>query len=96
MLVVPDPATANLDPFTEAPTLVLICNISDPITGQSYSRDAATSRRRPTPPAQNTNIADAAYFGPELETSSSTGPLRPGNELRLLRNRRCRGELARR
>ena len=30
MLVIPDPATAFLDPFTEAPTLVLICNIRDP------------------------------------------------------------------
>jgi glutamine synthetase len=39
MLVIPDPATAFLDPFTEAPTLVLICNIRDPVTGQSYSRD---------------------------------------------------------
>ena len=35
MMVVPDPATAFLDPFTEAPTLVLICNIRDPITQQS-------------------------------------------------------------
>ena len=33
MLVVPDPATAFLDPFTEAPTLVLICNIRDPVSG---------------------------------------------------------------
>ena len=32
MLVVPDPATAFLDPFMEMPTLVLICDISDPIT----------------------------------------------------------------
>jgi glutamine synthetase len=40
MLVVPDPATAFLDPFTTVPTLALICNIRDPITGQPYSRDA--------------------------------------------------------
>src|SRR6201993_3984195 len=40
MLVVPDPATAFLDPFTPVTTLVLICNIRDPITGESYSRDA--------------------------------------------------------
>src|SRR5215471_11471055 len=39
MLVVPDPATAFLDPFTAATTLVLICNIRDPLTGQPYSRD---------------------------------------------------------
>lgn len=40
MLVVPDPTTAFLDPFTPATTLVLICNIRDPVTGEAYSRDA--------------------------------------------------------
>ena len=35
MLVVPDPTTAFLDPFTADPTLILICNIRDPVTGQS-------------------------------------------------------------
>src|SRR6266699_3512427 len=40
MLVVADPTTAFLDPFAAATTLVLICNITDPITGQTYSRDA--------------------------------------------------------
>src|SRR6266568_3511259 len=39
MLVVPDPTTAFLDPFSTATTLVLICNIRDPVTGQTYSRD---------------------------------------------------------
>jgi glutamine synthetase len=39
MLVIPDPTTALLDPFAEARTLVLICSICDPITGQSYRRD---------------------------------------------------------
>src|SRR6266511_3459242 len=39
MLVVPDPTTAFLDPFTTAPTLVLICNLRDPVTGQTYTRD---------------------------------------------------------
>ncbi len=39
MLVVPDPATAILDPFTVRPTLSMICNIKDPITQEPYSRD---------------------------------------------------------
>src|ERR1700751_5539807 len=34
MLVVPDPTTAFRDPFAEAPTLVLIGDIFDPVTGQ--------------------------------------------------------------
>src|SRR5205085_3222490 len=39
MLVMPQPQTAFIDPFAAAPTLVLICNIQDPITGEPYSRD---------------------------------------------------------
>src|SRR2546426_2301324 len=39
MMVVPDPETAVMDPFTTVPTLSMICNIVDPITRQNYSRD---------------------------------------------------------
>src|SRR5437899_12003485 len=39
MLVVPDPATAIMDPFTEALTVSFICNIVDPITKEEYTRD---------------------------------------------------------
>src|SRR5262245_21892989 len=39
MLVVPDPATAFLDPFSEVSTLAVICTIRDQVTGESYSRD---------------------------------------------------------
>src|ERR687891_1096746 len=34
MLLIPDPSTAFLDPFSAAPTLVLICNVRDPVTGE--------------------------------------------------------------
>ena len=36
MLLFPDPNTAMLDPFTSHPTLSLICNVRDPVTGESY------------------------------------------------------------
>ena len=39
MLVIPDPGTARMDPFTKEPTLSLICNIVDPITREPYTRD---------------------------------------------------------
>jgi glutamine synthetase len=67
MLVIPDPATAFLDPFAEAPTLVLICNIRDPVTGQSYSRDARYIAQKAETYLRGTGIGDTAYFGPELE-----------------------------
>src|SRR6266851_6823558 len=39
MLLMPDPNTAVLDPFTTVPTLVLICDVKDPVTGEWYTRD---------------------------------------------------------
>src|SRR5579883_2857057 len=67
MLVIPDPATAFRDPFAEAPTLVLICNIADPVTGQHYSRDPRYIAQKAEAYLRSTRIGDAAYFGPELE-----------------------------
>src|SRR5262249_30172812 len=67
MLVVPDPTTAFLDPFTQAKTLVLICNIRDPVTGQSYSRDARYIAQKAETYLKGTGKADTAYFGPEAE-----------------------------
>jgi len=67
MLVIPDPTSAFLDPFTEAATLVLICNIRDPVTGQSYSRDARHIAQKAEAYLKQTRIGDVAYFGPELE-----------------------------
>ena len=67
MLVIPDPSSAFLDPFTEALTLVLICNIRDPVTGQSYSRDARHIAQKAEAYLKGTRIGDTAYFGPELE-----------------------------
>src|SRR5256886_5538450 len=66
MLVIPDPTTAFLDPFAEARTLVLICNIRDPITGQSYSRDSRHIAQKAETYLKGTAIGDASYFGPEL------------------------------
>src|SRR6266542_489769 len=67
MLVVPDPATAVMDPFTEAPTVTLICNIVDPITKEEYSRDPRHIARKAEAYLKSTGIGDTAYFGPEPE-----------------------------
>jgi glutamine synthetase len=67
MLVISDPTTAFLDPFTEARTLVLICNIRDPVTGQPYSRDVRHIAQKAEAYLKATAIGDAAFFGPELE-----------------------------
>ena len=67
MLVLPDPTTAFRDPFAEAPTLVLICSISDPVTGQHYSRDPRYIAQKAETYLESTRLGDRAYFGPELE-----------------------------
>jgi len=72
LLVVPDADTAFLDPFTEVPTLVLICNIHEPITKQRYVRDPRAIAQRAENYLQFTRIADTAYFGPRPSSSSST------------------------
>ena len=43
MIVVPDPTTAMVDPFMQHPTLVMICNVLDPITREDYARDPRSS-----------------------------------------------------
>ena len=67
MLVVPDPSTAVMDPFMEEATLSLICDIIDPITRETYSRDPRSIAKKAELYLKSTGIADTAYFGPEPE-----------------------------
>src|SRR5665647_1574731 len=38
MLLIPDPNSANLDPFLAEPTLILTCDVVDPTDGKGYDR----------------------------------------------------------
>ncbi len=67
MLVVPDPETAIMDPFASVPTLSLICNIVDPVTKESYTRDPRFVARKAENYLKSTGLGDTAYFGPEAE-----------------------------
>jgi glutamine synthetase len=67
MLVIPDASTAKIDPFFEVPTLVLICDIKDPITFESYSRDPRFIARKVENYLKSTGIGDTVYIGPEAE-----------------------------
>jgi glutamine synthetase len=67
MMVVPDPTSAFLDLFTEAPTLVLICNVRDPVRQGPYTRDARYVAQKAELHLQRSEVGDAVYFGPELE-----------------------------
>ncbi len=67
MLVKPVPETAFIDPFLQEKTLVLICNICDPITGEDYTRDPRHIAIKAEKYLKHSQVADTAYFGPEAE-----------------------------
>jgi glutamine synthetase len=67
MLAIPDAATAVMDPFFAEPTVSVIANIVDPITGKEYSRDPRHVARKATDYLKKTGIADTCYIGPEPE-----------------------------
>jgi len=67
MLLVPDPATACLDPFCSVPTLSLIGNVVDPITRETYDRDPRFIAQKAEKYLQSTKIGDTSYWGPEAE-----------------------------
>ncbi len=67
MLLIPDPTTAQIDPYYGHPTLVLICDVVDPITRKPYSRDPRYIAHKAEAYLKTTGIADTSYFGPEAE-----------------------------
>lgn len=67
MLLLPDPATAFMDPFCAVPTINLICTVLDPITKERYSRDPRNVALKAEDYLKSTGIGDTAFIGPELE-----------------------------
>ena len=67
MLVIPDPSSAKIDPFFKEPTLVMICDIADPITREPYTRDPRHIAKKAEAYLKSTGVGDTAYIGPEAE-----------------------------
>ncbi len=67
MLLFPDPETAYLDPILEIPTLSIICDVKDPVSGKPYSRDPRYIVQKAEAYLKSTGIAETSYWGPELE-----------------------------
>jgi glutamine synthetase len=67
MIVKPVPETAFIDPFFEAKTLVMLCNICDPVTGEDYTRDPRNIARKTENYLKSLGLADTAFIGPEAE-----------------------------
>jgi glutamine synthetase type I len=63
----PDPNTANIDPFMEETTLFMQCDVIEPSDGKGYDRDPRSIAKRAEAYLKSSGIGDTAYFGPEPE-----------------------------
>ncbi len=67
MLLMPDPATAFVDPFMDEATLVISCDVVEPSDGKGYDRDPRSLAKRADAYLKSSGLGDTAYFGPEPE-----------------------------
>jgi glutamine synthetase len=67
MILMPDLATAVMDPFASQPQLILVCDVIEPSTGQAYSRDPRSVAKRSEAYLKASGLGDTAFFGPEAE-----------------------------
>src|SRR4030088_1626711 len=67
MLLLPDPNTANIDPFMEETTLFMQCDVIEPSDGKGYDRDPRSIAKRAEAYLKSSGLGDTAYFGPEPE-----------------------------
>jgi len=67
MTLMLDPDTAVMDPFAAQPSLIVICDIHEPSTGQPYNRDPRSIAKAAQTYMASAGIGDTAVFGPEAE-----------------------------
>ena len=67
MCLMPDPSSACIDPFFAETTLVLVCDVLEPTTGEPYSRDPRGIAKKAEGMVKSLGVGDTIYFGPEAE-----------------------------
>lgn len=67
MALIADPDTAVVDPFAGQSTVIVFCDVHEPLTGQPYNRDPRSVAKRAEQYMTQSGVADTAYFGPEAE-----------------------------
>src|SRR5436190_1131899 len=67
MNLMPDPASACIDPFFAETTLVLVCDVLEPTTGEPYNRDPRGIAKKAEAMVKSMGVGDTVYFGPEAE-----------------------------
>ncbi|PKQ09228.1 MAG: type I glutamate--ammonia ligase [Alphaproteobacteria bacterium HGW-Alphaproteobacteria-12] len=87
MILLPDAATAVIDPFYAQTTLAVFCDILEPSTGEPYARDPRGTAKLAEAYLKSTGIGDTIVFGPEAEffifddVKFSTTPYKTGFEV---------------
>ena len=87
MMLMPDPASACMDPFFAAPTMSIVCDVLEPTTGEPYGRDPRGIAKKAEAYVKSTGVGDTCYFGPEAEffvfddVKFSSNPYKTGFEL---------------
>lgn len=67
MILLPDARTARVDPLLQVPTLLLACDVFDPVTRERYTRDPRYVAQKAERYLVGTGIATTSYWGPEAE-----------------------------
>lgn len=67
MVLIPDATTAVMDPFADQASLILVCDVYEPGTGQPYDRCPRSLAKRADAYLKSSGIGDTSYFGPEIE-----------------------------
>ena len=67
MVLMPDTDTVHMDPFFAQSTMVILCDILDPISGEAYNRDPRGTAKKAEAYMKSEGIGDTVYVGPEAE-----------------------------
>ena len=67
MCLMPDPASATIDPFFAETTMVLVCDVLEPTTGEPYNRDPRGIAKKAEGMVKSMGVGDTVFFGPEAE-----------------------------
>ena len=67
MKLMPDCASAYIDPFYAEKTICVHCDILEPDTGERYQRDPRGTARKAEEYLKSSGIGDTSFWGPEAE-----------------------------
>jgi glutamine synthetase len=90
MILMPDLDATYVDPFAATPTLILVCNIVEPSTGELYARDPRSTATRAEAYLKATGIGDTVLSARSRILHVRRRPFRGRLQRQLLQARRYR------